>query len=516
MLSIVRAGAVVGLDACIIEVETDFNPRAGIPSFSLVGLPGSAVRESRERVRAAIRNSGLQFPNKSYVVNLSPADLPKHGPAYDLAIAIGVLAATDQVPERALTSAIFLGELSLDGSVRHVKGVMPMAHTARDEGYQTLYVPAGDAAEAGLIENLEVIPVTSLAGLVEHLYGLQKIAPHQRAARTMEAASLPDGRTDFADIKGQDHVKRALEVAAAGNHNLLMKGPPGAGKSLCAHAMPGILPPLSLPEALEATRIYSVADMLHSEEPLLRFRPFRAPHHTISQAGLVGGGPLPRPGEISLAHRGVLFLDELPEYGQRTLEVLRQPIEERQVTISRASGSLTFPANFQLLAAMNPCPCGHFGDMASNCRCTPGHIQRYQNRISGPLLDRIDMHVDVPRVEYDRLLALEPGEPSAQIRERVLAARRQQNERFANHPGLFANADMGPGDVQGFCALDDDARQILDASVRQMRLGARAYHRVLKLGRTIADLAASELVAVDHIAEALQYRQTSLFTADAM
>ena len=513
MLSIVRACAVVGLEACIIEVETDFNPRAGIPSFSLVGLPGSAVRESRERVRAAIRNSGLQFPNKSYVVNLSPADLPKHGPAYDLAIAVGVLAATDQIPEAALASAAFIGELSLDGSVRHVKGVMPMAHTAREEGFNTIYVPTCDAPEAGLVEKLEIIPVDSLGQLVEHVYGLNPVAAYERASPEVNGASLPEGQMDFADIRGQEHLKRALEVAAAGNHNLLMKGPPGAGKSLCAHALPGILPPLTRAEALEATRIYSVADMLHSEEPLLRHRPFRAPHHTISQAGLVGGGPLPRPGEISLAHRGVLFLDELPEYGQRMLEVLRQPIEERKVTISRASGSLTFPANFQLLAAMNPCPCGHFGDMSRHCSCSPTHIQRYQNRISGPMLDRIDMHVDVPRVDYDKLMTLEPGEPSTRIRERVIAARQRQAERLADHPGLFANADMGPGEVQEMCRLADDARQILEASVRQMRLGARAFHRVLKLGRTIADLAASDVVAVEHIAEALQYRQSGQFSA---
>ncbi len=513
MLSIVRACAVVGLDACIIDVETDFNPRAGIPSFSLVGVPGSAVRESRERVRAAIRNSGLQFPNKSYVVNLSPADLPKHGPAYDLAIAVGVLAATDQVPENALREAIFLGELSLGGSVRHVKGVMPMANVARDEGFKTLYVPACDAPEAGLVDEIEIIPLESLGQLVEHVYGLNPVVPLDRRDWVDQDDSPPEGQMDFSDVRGQEHLKRALEVAAAGNHNLLMKGPPGAGKSLCAHALPGILPPLTREEALEATRIYSVADMLQSEEPLLRQRPFRAPHHTISQAGLVGGGPVPRPGEISLAHRGVLFLDELPEYGQRMLEVLRQPIEERRVTISRASGSLTFPANFQLLAAMNPCPCGHFGDMARNCSCSRTQVQRYQNRISGPMLDRIDMHVDVPRVEYDKLMAMEPGESSEIIRARVIAARERQANRFAEHPGLFANADMGPGEVQEMCQLNDEARQILDASVRQMRLGARALHRVLKLGRTIADLSASDIVSVEHVAEALQYRQSGQFSA---
>ena len=516
MLSIVRACAVLGLDACIIDVETDFNPRAGIPSFSLVGLPGSAVRESRERVRAAIRNSGLQFPNKSYVVNLSPADLPKHGPAYDLAIAVGVLAATDQVPEGALDKAIFLGELSLDGSVRHVKGVMPMANVARDEGFRTLYVPACDAPEAALVDDIDIIPLESLGQLVEHVYGLNPVAPLERSMPADLDESLPEGQIDFSDIRGQEHLKRALEVAAAGNHNLLMKGPPGAGKSLCAHALPGILPPLTRVEALEATRVYSVADMLQSEEPLLRHRPFRAPHHTISQAGLVGGGPVPRPGEISLAHRGVLFLDELPEYGQRMLEVLRQPIEERRVTISRASGSLTFPANFQLLAAMNPCPCGHYGDMARNCSCSATQVQRYQNRISGPMLDRIDMHVDVPRVEYDKLMSMEPGESTRDIRARVIAARERQAERFSEHPGLFANADMGPGEVQEMCRLNDEARQILDASVRQMRLGARALHRVLKLARTIADLADSDIVAVEHVAEALQYRQSGQFSASGV
>jgi len=358
MLAIAHACAVVGLDGCIVEVETDFNPRAQIPIFSLVGLPGSAVRESRERVRAAIKNSGLQFPNKGYVVNLSPADLPKHGPAYDLAIALGVLAATDQVPIRALESALFIGELSLDGSVRHVKGVMPMVHTACREGFETVYVPAEDAAEAGLVGGLDVIPVRSLGQLVEHLYGLNPIAPYTGDQISLDHAPVPDGLVDFRDIKGQEHVKRALEVAAAGNHNVLMQGPPGAGKSLCARAVPGILPSLTMAEALETTRIYSVADMLHTGMPLMRHRPFRAPHHTISQAGLVGGGTVPKPGEISLAHRGVLFLDELPEFGQKTLEVLRQPIEDKIVTISRASGTLTFPANFLLMAAMNPCQCG--------------------------------------------------------------------------------------------------------------------------------------------------------------
>lgn len=512
MLSIVRACAVVGLEGCIVEVETDFNPRAGIPTFSLVGLPGSAVRESKERVRAAIKNSGLQFPNKGYVVNLSPADLPKHGPAYDLAIAVGVLASTDQVPLRALESAVFIGELSLDGSVRHVKGVMPMVHTAYREGYDTVYVPAEDAPEAGLISELEVIPIESLGQLVEHVYGLNPIAPYQPQPVSLDDMTLPDDLVDFADIKGQEHVKRALEVAAAGNHNVLLQGPPGAGKSLCARAMPGILPPLSMPEALEATRIYSVADMLHSNQPLLRYRPFRAPHHTISQAGLVGGGTIPRPGEISLAHRGVLFLDELPEFGQKTLEVLRQPVEDKIVTISRASGSLTFPANFLLLAAMNPCMCGFYGDPVKNCTCTPTMIQRYQGRISGPMMDRIDIHVDVPRVEYDKLMGMGSGESSSAIRQRVQQARDRQQQRFDGLKGLFANADMGPGEIQAYCVLTGEARQVLELSVRQMQLSARAYHRVMKLSRTIADLADSDKIEVTHVAEALQYRPKEAYT----
>ena len=509
MLSIVRACAVVGLDGNIVEIETDFNPRAGIPSFSLVGLPGSAVRESKERVRAAIKNSSLQFPNKGYVVNLSPADLPKHGPAYDLGIAVGVLAATDQVPMKALERAVFIGELSLDGSVRHVKGVMPMVHTAYREGYETVYVPVDDAAEAGLVQGLEVIPVESLGQLVEHVYGLNVIPAYQTAPMTLDDAPVPDDLVDFSAIKGQEHVKRALEVAAAGNHNLLMQGPPGAGKSLCARAMPGILPPLSMPEALEATRIYSVADLLHSNEPLLRFRPFRAPHHTISQAGLVGGGTVPKPGEISLAHRGVLFMDELPEFGQKTLEVLRQPVEDKIVTISRASGSLTFPANFLLLAAMNPCPCGFYGDPVRACTCTPTMIQRYQGRISGPMMDRIDIHVDVPRVDYDKLLGVADGESTATVRARVGKARQRQQARFENSPGLFANADMGPGEIQTFCVMSPEARQVLELSVRQMQLSARAYHRVMKLSRTIADLDAQEKIEVPHVAEALQYRPPS-------
>lgn len=505
MLAIVRACAVVGLDGCIVEVQTDFNPRVGIPSFTIVGLPDSAVKESRERVRSAIRNSGLSFVNKGYVINLSPADLPKTGPAYDLACAVGVLAATDQVPLGALEDAVFLGELSLDGSVRHVKGIMPMVYTAQQAGFQQAYVPVEDAAEAALVNGIDVIPVRSLAELVEHLYGMNPIPVH-RAQIVDDEPPLPDGVVDFADVKGQQFVKRAMEIAAGGNHNLRLIGSPGTGKTLLARAMPGIMPRLSYAEALDVTRIYSVADMLQSDQPLARTRPFRAPHHTTSQAGIIGGGSIPKPGECTLAHRGVLFLDEVTEMSVHVLEVLRQPIEDKIVTISRARGSLTFPANFLLIMAHNPCPCGYFGDPVKACTCTPIMIDRYQSKLSGPLLDRIDIHVNVPRVEYDKLLSGERSESSSAIRGRVEAARARQRERFAAYPHLMANSDMTVSEIDQFCVLTADARQLLDLSVRRMQLSARAYHRVLKLSRTIADLAESDYIQVPHVAEAVQYR----------
>lgn len=510
MLSVVRACALIGLDGYIVEVETDFNPRAALPNFTIVGLPDNAVRESRERVRAAIRNSSLTFPNKVYVVNLSPADLPKHGPVYDLAIAVGVLASTDQVPLSSLHESVFIGELSLDGSIRHVKGVLPMVYAAYREGFRRVYLAVEDAPQAALVEGIDVIPVESLGQLVEHLYGLRVIKPYIASREETANALPPDNIVDFAAIKGQEHVKRALEIAAGGNHNIRLMGPPGTGKTLLARAIPGILPRMSLEEALEVTRIYSVADMLQGDHPLMQYRPFRAPHHTVSQPGMVGGGTIPRPGEVTLAHRGVLFLDEATEHNPRTLEVLRQPIEDKIVTISRAKGTLTFPANFLLVLAHNQCPCGNFGDSSKTCTCTPTMITRYQSKLSGPLLDRVDIHVEVPRVEYDKLMGSATGESSEAIRNRVEQARERQRQRFKGVSGLFANADIRVGDIDRFCVMMPEARQLLEISVKRLQLSARAYHRLLKLARTIADLASTDQIRVEHVAEAVQYRPAQM------
>lgn len=504
MLATVHACALIGLEGHIVEVQVDFNPMAGVPSFTIVGLPDTAVKESRERVRAAIKNSGLQFPNKGYVVNLFPADLPKHSTAYDLAIAVGILAATDQLPINQLEEAMFIGELSLDGTVRHVKGVLPMTYTAHKANYQTIYVPSANANESSLIEGIDTIPIHDLGELSEHLYHLKPISPHQRPAHLDTSQQAYDG-VDFADIKGQEYIKRGLEIAAAGGHNLIMTGVPGTGKSLMARALPSILPSLSFDEALEVTRIYSVAGLL-DDGGLITQRPFRAPHHTISTAGLVGGGTIPKAGEISLAHRGVLFLDEIVEYAPKVLEVMRQPIEDKIVTISRAKGAITYPANFLLVAARNPCPCGYYGDTQRACTCTPTMIQRYQARLSGPLMDRIDIHLDVQRVDYDKLMDDTRGEPSATIRQRVESARHIQYQRLRPYPNIYTNADMTAGHIQNLCLIKPEAKQLLDLSARKMQLSARSYHRMLKLSQTIADLAQSEQIEVNHVAEAIQYR----------
>jgi len=501
MLAKVKTAAVVGLEGHLVDVEVDIS--SGLPAMTIVGLPDAAVQEARERVRAAIRNSGYTFPMKRTVVNLAPADLKKAGPSYDLPIAVGILLSSEQVNVDA-SQTIFLGELSLDGSLRHTNGILPMVALAKEEKIATIIVPEVDAREASLIEGVKIIPITSLSQLVSYFRG-EIPAPEYKSDKVWDYSSLPFPTTDLAHIKGQEHVKRALEVTAAGRHNLIMCGPPGIGKTLLARSLPSILPPMTIEEALEVTKIYSVSGLLPPDTPLVRQRPFRSPHYTISNAGLVGGGHWPRPGEISLSHRGVLFLDELPEFGHSLLEILRQPLEDKVVTISRAQGSVTFPANFMLVGAMNPCPCGYYGDPFRRCTCPPSLVSRYQKRISGPFIDRVDIFVEVPHIDYEKLTDDRLGEQSDKVQARVKAARSRQLKRFEGTK-LTCNAEMTPTEVREFCQVEESAQSLLKAAMKQLYLSARAFHRILKLARTIADLENSDIIKANHVAEAIQYR----------
>ena len=512
MLARVRSAALLGIDAYVVDVETDI--ANGLPSFATVGLPHGAVKEGRERVNAAIANSDLKFPLKRITVNLAPADVRKEGTAFDLPIALGVLVATDQlngkrnVPPDALPRLedyIVVGELGLKGDVRPVRGALCIASGAQSAGVRGVIVPKSNMAEAGVVRGVQVLGAGSLREVVD-FFGSGKPLPCAKPNALPEHRDENSDRHDFAEVRGQEHAKRALEVAAAGAHNLLMVGPPGSGKTMLARRLPSILPPMTLDEALAATKLHSVAGLLPLGGGLLTSRPFRAPHHTISDAGLIGGGSHPRPGEVSLAHCGVLFLDELPEFRKNVLEVLRQPLEDGSVTISRAAMSVKYPSQLMLAAAMNPCPCGYAGDPRRSCSCGPSAVARYLSRISGPLLDRIDIHIDVPAVPHRELSVDRSGDSSDTIRERVTRARERQLERFNGRPGLFANAHMGPRDLEPACRVTDSADALLKTAIGRLNLSARAYHRVLKIARTIADLAGASKIEAPHVSEAVQYR----------
>ncbi len=502
MLAKVLSSAVIGIDAYLVEVEVDISP--GLPLFTIVGLPEAAVKESKERVKAAVNNAGYPFPDDRITVNLAPADIKKEGTGFDLPMALGILAATGLAPKEALADHLVLGELSLDGRVKPVRGSLPMAIAAREAGYEGILVPAENSSEASVVEGIRVLPVRTLSQAMEFFRGFTEIEPE----RTDLVAIFDrdgEGGPDFSEVMGQEHVKRALEIAAAGGHNLVMVGPPGSGKTMLAKRIPSILPPLSFEEAIETTKIFSVVGLLDRDQALVTVRPFRSPHHTISDAGLIGGGHLPRPGEVSLAHNGVLFLDELPEFKKHVLEVLRQPLEDMRVTISRATSTITYPASVMLIAAMNPCPCGYFSDPHHDCTCSRVQVGRYRSRISGPLMDRIDIHVEVPTVPYRDLVGEKPAEASSEIRRRVVTARRVQARRFTRSK-IHCNAQMASRHIKRHCEVDAESSRLLETAVDKLGLSARAYNRVLKISRTITDLDGEASIGVAQVSEAVQYR----------